>query len=1267
MEQRFYRWRARPLASLALRTFVAILPIVASLLCVIVASRIVRAPSESLFGYLAWWVGLCALSTLVLVGIDKVARRLLPLGALLKLSLVFPDATPSRFKIALRSGTVKQLHRVVAEAKAGHVGETPAEAAERVLELVAALNAHDRLTRGHSERVRAYTQMIAEELGLAAADIDLLHWAGLLHDIGKLEVPYEILNKSTRPTQDEWEILKGHPEAGARLVAPLNGWLGEWVHAVDEHHERWDGKGYPHGLAGDDISYAARIVSVADVFDVITSARSYKDPIDATTAREEIARCSGTQFDPEVVRAFLTISLGRLRFAMGPLSLLAQSPLGGVSIPPVIGAAVSGLAVGAVSVVGGIFAGPSPTPASAARAASPPAAVAAPAPKAPDLRTQIEEDTPTVVRIKGLATESLKSVAITSASAGLATAQPGGSAMVMPPPNFNGVLNFGYRACWLSGCANAKLIVTVKPINDPPLTRPDEVTITQGEVATIDPLATASDPEGDAIVLTDVSVPIAGQASIVSDTILYEPAPDYSGTTSLAYTVGDVNGATAPGSVIVNVLPAGSAPIPVPVGNPPISVPVTNPPITPPPTSPPVVVPVNQPPVASDDTAITTENTPATIAVLGNDSDPDADPLTISAVGAPSFGTASLIGNAVQYSPNFASNGSDAFTYTVTDPSGATSTAVITVTITPVNDAPSFNGGTNLTSLEDAGPQTIPSWATSISPGPANESTQTITFTTTNDNNPLFTTQPAIAPDGTLTYTPATNAYGTATITTNITDTGGTLNGGTNTSPTQTATITITPVPPIPQADAYAVNQDTPLSVAAPGLLANDFDPIANPLTVVTVPVAAPTNGTLTLGTDGSFLYTPNLGFLGSDSFTYQVDDGAGLTATATVSITVNSGITTSGFYLGTTGSNADNYDLISSPPPAAAPVPDFDADGEPGLTLKSSEGNENINDPAKYHLWTSVAPSPLALDGPVTLHLWSSIRNFETGKDATVFAYLFDCAGGGTACVKLLQTQLTLPNWNNGPTWTEHSISLGSLTHTVGAGRELRVHVLAGKEDIWVAMTATEASRLDVTLANVATVANPDTASMLEDAPPTNVAVLANDIDTNIRLNSVSILSAPTLGTAVPLGNGTVNYTPAPDANGADTFTYQVCDSAGLCSSATVAVTIVPVNDAPSFNISASTTLITLGTPVTMPGWATAISEGALNEAGQSLAFTVTNSNPVLFTVAPAIAPDGTLTFTPTGTPGTVTVRVTLTDSGGVANGGSDTSITKTFTIVLL
>jgi hypothetical protein len=111
------------------------------------------------------------------------------------------------------------------------------------------------------------------------------------------------------------------------MVMPLTPWLGESARAVWEHHERWDGGGYPAGLAGLDIALGARIVNVADTFDVMTSARSYKEPVSAAESRAELARCAGGQFDPEIVRAFLNISIGRLRMVMGPISWIAQVPL----------------------------------------------------------------------------------------------------------------------------------------------------------------------------------------------------------------------------------------------------------------------------------------------------------------------------------------------------------------------------------------------------------------------------------------------------------------------------------------------------------------------------------------------------------------------------------------------------------------------------------------------------------------------------------------------------------------------------------------------------------------------------------------------------------------------------------------------------------------------------------------------------------------------------------------------------------------------------
>ena len=319
------RWLGRPWLSRAIRFIVYTVPFLCSILAALTLSTLIPM-AHSWPVAAVRLIAIAAASTVVLYGADRMTRRMLPLAALVSLTLVFPDEAPSRFKIAMQSGGTVVLQRRLEQYR--RVGaDEPALAAQRLLELVADLSRHDRLTRGHSERVRAYSQMIGEELGLSEAEIDNLRWAALLHDIGKLEIPFEILNKPDTLTTDEYETIKRHPGIGAKLAAPLAGWLGESVRAVGEHHERWDGYGYPNGLRGTDISLAARIVAVADTFDVMTSVRSYKKPGTAAEARAELARCAGTQFDANVVRAFLSISLGKLRLAMGPLSWLTQLAL----------------------------------------------------------------------------------------------------------------------------------------------------------------------------------------------------------------------------------------------------------------------------------------------------------------------------------------------------------------------------------------------------------------------------------------------------------------------------------------------------------------------------------------------------------------------------------------------------------------------------------------------------------------------------------------------------------------------------------------------------------------------------------------------------------------------------------------------------------------------------------------------------------------------------------------------------------------------------
>jgi 3-hydroxyisobutyrate dehydrogenase-like beta-hydroxyacid dehydrogenase len=253
-------------------------------------------------------------------GATQLARRLAPLAALLELSLLFPDRAPSRFALALRAGSTRQLTQALA-------GERePASAARDVVRLLTSIARHDRDTRRHTERVRAYTDLLGEALRLSPAERDRLRWAALLHDLGKVTVDPRVLGKPSRLDEDEWQLVRRHPAAGAELAAGLEPFLGEWFSAIGQHHERWDGSGYPEGLAGEQIGRAARIVAVADSFEVMTTGRSYRAARDAASARAELVACSGTQFDPTVVRALLDVSLSRLERVLGPLAFLGPRP-----------------------------------------------------------------------------------------------------------------------------------------------------------------------------------------------------------------------------------------------------------------------------------------------------------------------------------------------------------------------------------------------------------------------------------------------------------------------------------------------------------------------------------------------------------------------------------------------------------------------------------------------------------------------------------------------------------------------------------------------------------------------------------------------------------------------------------------------------------------------------------------------------------------------------------------------------------------------------
>jgi putative nucleotidyltransferase with HDIG domain len=161
-------------------------------------------------------------------------------------------------------------------------------------------------TAGHSQRVTEFASAIAREMGLAASDLDRLARGSLLHDIGKIAVPSSILNKPGKLTNEEFALMKQHPTIGARILEPISDY-DSLIPVVLQHHERFDGTGYPAGIAGEAISLDARIVAVADVFDALTSERPYRKALDRAVAVQMIVKGKGSEFDPAVVAAFLRI------------------------------------------------------------------------------------------------------------------------------------------------------------------------------------------------------------------------------------------------------------------------------------------------------------------------------------------------------------------------------------------------------------------------------------------------------------------------------------------------------------------------------------------------------------------------------------------------------------------------------------------------------------------------------------------------------------------------------------------------------------------------------------------------------------------------------------------------------------------------------------------------------------------------------------------------------------------------------------------------
>ncbi|MBO5325992.1 MAG: response regulator [Lachnospiraceae bacterium] len=172
--------------------------------------------------------------------------------------------------------------------------------------LAGTIDAKDKYTNGHSLRVADYSAMIATKMNMPQEEVDNIYYIGLLHDIGKIGIPDDIINKTTKLSDDEYATIKTHPVIGSEILKNMSE-LPDIMVGARWHHERYDGKGYPDGLAGEDIPLVARIIGVADAYDAMSSTRSYRGVLSQEVIRSEMQKCAGSQFDPEIAEIMIKI------------------------------------------------------------------------------------------------------------------------------------------------------------------------------------------------------------------------------------------------------------------------------------------------------------------------------------------------------------------------------------------------------------------------------------------------------------------------------------------------------------------------------------------------------------------------------------------------------------------------------------------------------------------------------------------------------------------------------------------------------------------------------------------------------------------------------------------------------------------------------------------------------------------------------------------------------------------------------------------------
>ncbi|MFM9841835.1 MAG: Ig-like domain-containing protein [Dongiaceae bacterium] len=805
-------------------------------------------------------------------------------------------------------------------------------------------------------------------------------------------------------------------------------------------------------------------------------------------------------------------------------------------------------------------------------------------------KASIGEDTAVTVNVLGNDSDvDGDSLTVTGASAGHGSVvvNADGTLTYTPDANYNGSDTIAYSISdGKGGSAASTVAVTVNAVNDAPAANDDGALTNEDTSVTVNVLGNDGDVDGDSLTVTGASADHGSVTVNADGTLTYTPNGNYSGGDTITYSVSDGKGGSGSAAVAVTVTPD------------------------------------NDGPVAQNDSVTTSEDSEVTVDVLANDSDAEGNSLTVTGAAALHGMVAVNADGTLTYAPDANYHGSDTITYTVSDGEGGTASATVAVTVNPVNDAPVAKDD-SATTNEDTG----------------------ITFNVLqNDSDPdgdILTVTGASAlhgavvvnADGTLTYTPDANYHGGDTITYSVTD-------GREATADAQVDVTVVSVNDNPVAgdDAATTDEDKSVTIT---VLGNDGDLDGD---LITVTGATAGHGTVTINADGSLTYKGDADFNGTDSISYKIDDGHGGSASATVAVTVNAvndvpvakgdaasvdednSVTVNvlgndgdvdGDTLSVTGASAGHGTVTVNGDGSLTYKGDANFNGTDTITYSISDGNGGASSAAVAVTVTPVNDAPVAAGDAAVTNEDTAVTVNVLGNDGDVdgdtLAVTQAAAAHGTVTINGDGTLTYTPaaNYNGADT----------ITYSISDGH-------GGTSSASVAVT--------INAVNDAPVAKNDTATVNEDGL-VRMAVLANDSDVDGDKLTVTGASAEH-GTVIVNKSGTIDYMPGTNYNGSDTITYSVSDGKGGNSTATVTVTVNPVNDLPTAGNDAAVT--NEDTPVTINVLA---NDGDVD--GDALS--VTGASALHGNVT--INGDGSLTYTPSANyNGADTVTYTVNDGHG-------------------